>query len=265
MLQSAPGRKIGSNPAEAASDPSRRRKLLVAMVILFATLIVVLARDGQLWFYSGEEAPRPEDVNWVGPSSSSANAAQPAPAAPATVVKKHTAMTAAPEKPTSGPAVVATNRAPLPPLNIQVASGNNYQTVHLSSNAGTQTNSAAAGSGQLTNVAQRSPQSAVPGIEQTVVAEYPLLAQQMKVQGSVLMQALVRADGVIDDLRVISGPAILSAAARQAVLQYHFKPYLQDGQPVATSARITVNFAIRVLGPVTAQHHPAVVSGTNGF
>ena len=37
---------------------------------------------------------------------------------------------------------------------------------------------------------------------------------------------------------------ILATAAREAVKQWHFKPYLQNGQPVETQARITVNFTI---------------------
>jgi TonB family protein len=68
----------------------------------------------------------------------------------------------------------------------------------------------------------------------------------MKVQGSVLLQALVGADGVIQELRVISGPAILSEAARQAASQWHFKPYYENGKAVETQARITVNFVIKV-------------------
>ena len=44
--------------------------------------------------------------------------------------------------------------------------------------------------------------------------------------------------------RQLSGPAILAAAAREAVKQWHFKPYLVNGQPVETQARVTVNFTI---------------------
>jgi protein TonB len=73
---------------------------------------------------------------------------------------------------------------------------------------------------------------------------YPLLARQMKVQGSVLLQALISREGSIQDLQILSGPAILAAAAREAVKQWRFKPYLQDGQPVETQAKITVNFTI---------------------
>ena len=38
--------------------------------------------------------------------------------------------------------------------------------------------------------------------------------------------------------------AILSAAAREAVQQWRFKPYLQSGQAVESESRITVNFTI---------------------
>lgn len=266
MLQSAPTRKTSATLVNAASESQHRRKLFLAMLVLFVTLIVVLVRDGQLWFYSGDEAPRPEDTTWVGPSGSSASADVQAPTAPAAPLKTHVAAKSAPEKPVGEPAVVATNRAALPPMNVEVVSGDSRNTVHLRSNYVTDSGSVAATT-PLTNVTQRTltPQAATPAIEQTVVAEYPLLAGQMKVQGSVLLQALIRADGVIEDLRVISGPAILAVAARQAVLQYHFKPYLQNGQPVETSARITVNFAIKVLGDVTAQHHSIRASSTSGF
>jgi protein TonB len=74
----------------------------------------------------------------------------------------------------------------------------------------------------------------------------------MRVQGSVVLQAIVGADGNIEDLRVLSGPSILNAAAQQAVRQWRFKPYLQNGQPVETKARIVVNFSIRVADDATS-------------
>ena len=73
---------------------------------------------------------------------------------------------------------------------------------------------------------------------------YPLLARQMKVQGAVSLRVLIARDGTIQELDILSGPDILAAAAREAVKQWHFKPYLQNGQPVETQARITVNFTI---------------------
>jgi protein TonB len=81
-------------------------------------------------------------------------------------------------------------------------------------------------------------------VSRPVDPTYPLLAKQMKVQGSVVLQALIGKDGNIQELRVVSGPTILSAAAREAVKQWRFKPYFQSGQAVDTEARITVNFTI---------------------
>ena len=81
-------------------------------------------------------------------------------------------------------------------------------------------------------------------VERPVEPNYPMLAKQMKVQGSVVLQALIGREGAIQDLRVISGPVILSTAAMDAVRQWRFRPYFEAGQPVETEARITVNFTI---------------------
>jgi TonB family protein len=60
------------------------------------------------------------------------------------------------------------------------------------------------------------------------------------------LQAIISAEGTVQDIRVLSGPTILAAAARQAVREWRFKPVLQHGQPVETKADITVNFTIKV-------------------
>jgi protein TonB len=78
----------------------------------------------------------------------------------------------------------------------------------------------------------------------SVPPNYPLLAREMKVQGAVSLLALISREGTIQNLQILSGPAILASAAREAVKQWHFKPYIQNGQPIETQARITVNFTI---------------------
>ena len=90
---------------------------------------------------------------------------------------------------------------------------------------------------------QLSPQTA-QSVSVSVPPDYPLLARQMKVQGAVSLQALISKEGTIQELQILSGPSILAAAAREAVKQWHFKPYLHNGQPVETQAKITVNFTI---------------------
>jgi periplasmic protein TonB len=69
----------------------------------------------------------------------------------------------------------------------------------------------------------------------------------MKVEGSVLLQALIAADGSIRDLRVLSGNPILTSAAVEAARQWRFAPYVQNGRPIETQAKIMVNFTMKVL------------------
>jgi TonB family protein len=88
-----------------------------------------------------------------------------------------------------------------------------------------------------------SPQT-VEVVVRPVGPEYPLLAQQSQVQGSVVLHARINKDGAVQSLHVVSGPDILTTAALEAVKQWRFKPHYEDGQPVPTETRITVNFTI---------------------
>jgi len=81
-------------------------------------------------------------------------------------------------------------------------------------------------------------------VTHSVTPGYPTLARQMKVQGSVIMLAVIGRDGLIQELRLLSGPPILAGAAQEAVRQWHFKPHYIGEDPVETQAKITVNFTI---------------------
>jgi protein TonB len=73
---------------------------------------------------------------------------------------------------------------------------------------------------------------------------YPPLARQARIQGSVLLQALISKQGTIENLRVISGHPMLSPAAIDAVKQWRYKPYILNGEPVEVETQITVNFTL---------------------
>jgi protein TonB len=107
-------------------------------------------------------------------------------------------------------------------------------------------NAPAPTAGVTTNAAERVQMSAGAAevVSQPVQPGYPTLARQMKVQGSVVLQALIGRDGSIQDLHVLSGPAILATAAQDAVRQWRFKPHYLGNAPVETQATITVNFTI---------------------
>jgi periplasmic protein TonB len=51
-------------------------------------------------------------------------------------------------------------------------------------------------------------------------------------------------DGMIEDLRLISGHPMLAAAAIDAVKQWRYKPYILNGEPVEVETQITVNFTL---------------------
>lgn len=102
-----------------------------------------------------------------------------------------------------------------------------------------------AGSGVI-NAAERVSHSLqkMEAVVRPVEPIYPLLAQQTKVQGSVVLQAQIGKDGSVQSLQVVSGPDILASAALEAVRQWRFKPTDEAGQAVPAETRITVNFII---------------------
>ena len=77
-----------------------------------------------------------------------------------------------------------------------------------------------------------------------VKPNYPPLARQARIQGSVLLQAVISKDGSIEDLKVISGHPMLVPAAIDAVKQWKYKPYILNGEPVVVDTQITVNFTL---------------------
>jgi protein TonB len=73
---------------------------------------------------------------------------------------------------------------------------------------------------------------------------YPPLARQARIQGSVLLQAEISKDGSIENLHLISGHPMLAPAAIEAVKQWKYKPYVLNGEPVEVETQITVNFTL---------------------
>ena len=74
---------------------------------------------------------------------------------------------------------------------------------------------------------------------------YPPEARSARVQGVVLLRAMISKDGRIIDLHVISGDPMLAPAAIGAVEQWRYKPYLLKGDPVEVETEIQVNFQLR--------------------
>ena len=264
MMELSQRRSVVSPQARIAARSQQSRKLLIALGLLLAALVAVLINDRQFWF-GGEQATIESDMPETHP------VAQNTPAPVVTPEKPVATPAAVPtaRKPIAAPKVeanttaaeppaVATTRTALPPLDVEVVAGSKHSEIHppapakveVPSSSLTASSIQAAPSIQpITEAAQREPIQTVAATHAPRAAfhaTYPVLAQHMNVQGSVVLQAVISADGVIEDLRVLSGPAILSAAAQQAVREWRFKPMYQNGQAVESKAKITVSFSIKV-------------------
>ncbi len=75
---------------------------------------------------------------------------------------------------------------------------------------------------------------------------YPKLALAARVTGMVQLKAIIGKDGEIKELQVVSGHPILVPAALEAVKQWHYRPYLLNGEPVEVETNITVTFQIAI-------------------
>ena len=77
-----------------------------------------------------------------------------------------------------------------------------------------------------------------------VVPTYPAIARATRTSGAVILQATISRAGTIENLRVMSGPAMLRQAALDAVKQWRYRPYMLNGQPVEVETAVEVDFTL---------------------
>jgi protein TonB len=77
-----------------------------------------------------------------------------------------------------------------------------------------------------------------------VLPTYPPLARNVRIQGQVVLQAVISKQGIIENLRLLSGHPMLVPAAIEAVRQWRYRPYVLNNEPVEVETLITVNFSL---------------------
>jgi periplasmic protein TonB len=77
-----------------------------------------------------------------------------------------------------------------------------------------------------------------------ILPTYPPLARSARLQGQVVLQAVISRQGGIENLRVLSGHPMLVPAAIEAVRQWRYRPYILNNEPVEVETQITVNFSL---------------------
>ncbi len=77
-----------------------------------------------------------------------------------------------------------------------------------------------------------------------VKPNYPSLARQARISGTVRFTAIIGKDGTIQNLQLVSGHPLLVSAARDAVSQWLYKPTYLNTEPVEVITQIEVNFTL---------------------
>jgi TonB family protein len=253
MLDNEP--QINFDSVQQVSPSTRRLQLLLALTLLITALVLVVLKNRQFWSdLIGLEGA------WDQTTSS-----------PTHTIKKgeqrlnlplsrktRTERSASSNAQAQTTVMAESNETVLSPLRVDVTySSGEHQTLVASNSAiqiDPQQNSQPSsvmpagatgiGTGASGGVRVRFSGHTLEILGRPAEPVYPLMAQQANVQGSVVLQARIREDGTVDTLEVISGPAMLTAAALEAVKQWHFKPHHEAGKAVPAETRITVNFSI---------------------
>jgi TonB family protein len=93
-------------------------------------------------------------------------------------------------------------------------------------------------------VMELSPLAAAGSLLHRVEPEYPEEARQQQVQGAVVLEVHIAADGTVQDVQVVSGPEQLAAPSISAVKQWRFKPRTVNGRRAEMQTTVTLNFKL---------------------
>jgi TonB family protein len=280
MLETKPiphnNRVLNVTRTPVANARKQQRLMAAALILLLVTLVAILYRERDFWFpderqmqvqeQEQQQAQPQQDastmaVATVVPPKETSEKPQSKSTQSKSKDKSGSPMVAHSEVEQDAPPGVTTTRTVLPPLEVEVIAGDKHHKLRPPSNTvqvdlergspSRATPSIAADpvptAAKVTSAASERVEissDAARLVTHSVTPAYPTLARQMRVQGSVVLQAVIGRDGQIQGLQVVSGPPILAGAAREAVKQWHFKPHLLGAEPVETQAKITVNFTI---------------------
>jgi TonB family protein len=79
----------------------------------------------------------------------------------------------------------------------------------------------------------------VRAVKTRVSPIYPEIAKRMKIDGSVIVEVKVDADGKVNEVKTVSGNRVLSAAAEEAVRHWRF-----ESGPGPSTVDVSINFSL---------------------
>jgi protein TonB len=77
-----------------------------------------------------------------------------------------------------------------------------------------------------------------------VTPEYPPMARQLKMAGTVVLQVVVSELGEVTKVEIVKGNPVLTAAAAQAVKKWKFRPFVENGKAIVVEAPVELEFSL---------------------
>jgi periplasmic protein TonB len=77
-----------------------------------------------------------------------------------------------------------------------------------------------------------------------VAPTYPPEAGRARIEGTVVLMAVIGKNGTVEEVRIERGLPVLAQAAIEAVKQWRYRPYLLNGEPIEVASQITINFTL---------------------
>jgi periplasmic protein TonB len=174
----------------------------------------------------------------------------PAPPAPRPVVRSSPVATEMPDGRIAAPRQI--------PRDIFVASAPepeaiaNLATMDMGSGASNNPGDAFHGqsAGRVVRAAPSTPVRISSGVAASIALRkdlpvYPAIAKAAGVEGTVTLAATISKSGSVENLRVVSGSAMLQQAALDAVKNWRYRPYLLNGDPVEVETTVNVVFHLQ--------------------
>ena len=83
---------------------------------------------------------------------------------------------------------------------------------------------------------------ALSAVATKVQPDYPPMARQLRIQGTVELQVLVAETGEVLKVDIVSGNPLFTGPSAQAVKRWKFKPFVENGKPIRVLAPVTIDF-----------------------
>lgn len=86
-----------------------------------------------------------------------------------------------------------------------------------------------------------------PKVSREIKAVYPAQAKEARIDGPVVLDVVIDAEGVVRQVELVSGPGFgLNESAMAALKEFKFQPAFKDSKAVAVQIRYTYRFKLDV-------------------